>query len=216
MPDGDGACTSLLKFAINETNFENTIVAFVVSMSSPWMIMDSLKKWSLILRDHIFKLNISETKRNEYLKQQCRLFQMYQDPDESNQILNTNKKNLATIGQSNLDKKAEMKYEDDQLLPLDPSILGKNLGVPIIVIVTKVSFPSTYLAYRFNEVFTFIFTIQSDSISILDKENEYRIEHFDFIQYHVRRFCLDCKCFFLCFCACQVKICFICFFSTLK
>ncbi len=147
MPDGDGACTGLLKFALNESNFENTIVAFVVSMSSPWMIMDSLKKWSLILRDHIFKLNISETKRNEYMKQQCRLFQMYQDPDESNQILNTNKKNLPTIGQSDLDKKSEMKYEDDQLLPLDPSILGKNLGVPIIVIVTKVRILFEYFLF---------------------------------------------------------------------
>ncbi len=72
---------------------------------------------------------------------------MYQDPDESNQILNTNKKNLPTIGQSDLDKKSEMKYEDDQLLPLDPSILGKNLGVPIIVIVTKVRILFEYFLF---------------------------------------------------------------------
>ena len=30
-------------------------------------------------------------------------------------------------------------------------------------------------------------------MSILDKENEYRVEHFDFIQYSIRKFCLECK-----------------------
>lgn len=39
--------------------------------------------------------------------------------------------------------------------------------------------------------------LKSDSISILDKENEYRLEHFDFIQYSIRKFCLECKCFVL-------------------
>lgn len=34
-------------------------------------------------------------------------------------------------------------------------------------------------------------------MSILDKENEYRVEHFDFIQYSIRKFCLECK-FFVC------------------
>lgn len=169
VPDGDGACTGLLKFALNETNFENTLVAFVVSMSTPWTIMESLKKWSNILREHIQKLNLTDAKREEYMKQQCRLFQMYQDPDESNQSFNSSKKGAGSSNQTDLDsKKTEQKFDDDSLLPLDPSILSKNLGVSIIVIVTK-----------------------SDSISILDKENEYRIEHFDFIQYHVRKFCLD-------------------------
>lgn len=135
VPDGDGACTGLLKFALNETNFENTLVAFVVSMSNPWLIMESLKKWSTILSDHIQKLNISDLKRAEYMKQQCRLFQMYQDPDESNQVNNSSKKNTSV---GDLDKKAEQKFDDDSLLPLDPAILSKNLGIPIIVIVTKV------------------------------------------------------------------------------
>lgn len=150
-------------------------MAFVVSMSTPWMIMDSLNKWSAILKDHIQKLNIPEAKRNECLKKQCRLFQMYQDPDETNQSSTTttagtnNKKNAQMQSTTDLEKKTS-EQEDDLLLPLDPSILTKNLGIQIIVILTK-----------------------SDSISILDKENEYRIEHFDFIQYHIRHFCLDCK-----------------------
>lgn len=167
IPDGDGACTSLLKFALNETNFENTLVVFVVSMSSPWGIMESLKKWSNILRDHIKKLNIPENKRNEYLKQQCRAFQMYQDPDEKQEIL-INKKsapnsssNTPILGSKlkqfadGSDKKdadnlnnADNADDDDLLLPLDPSILGKNIGLPIIVVVTKVNISSSQ-AYFF-------------------------------------------------------------------
>lgn len=160
VPDGDGSNTSLLKFALNETNFENTLVALVVSMSTPWSIMDSLQKWAKILTDHINKLNIPDAKRNEYLKQQCRVFQTYQDPDD--------KQDPLIAAASKLRVSEDAADNDDDLLPLDPAILSKNLGIPIMVIVTK-----------------------SDSISILDKENEYRIEHFDFIQYHIRRFCLD-------------------------
>ena len=35
-------------------------------------------------------------------------------------------------------------------------------------------------------------SFQADAISTLEKENDYREEHFDFIQQHVRRFCLCC------------------------
>ncbi|CAF0772619.1 unnamed protein product [Brachionus calyciflorus] len=170
IPDGDASSTNLLKYALNESNFENSMVAFVVSMSNPWDIMDSLKKWSKILTDHIKKLNIPEAKRNEYLRKQRQAFQMYQDPDENVNVLNNKKTNLNSSMSKN-DKKdlnESIDNDDSLLLPLDPSVLNSNLGIPIIVIVTK-----------------------SDYISILDKDMEYRIEHFDFIQYHIRKFCLD-------------------------
>ncbi|XP_074695473.1 cytoplasmic dynein 1 light intermediate chain 1 isoform X2 [Strix aluco] len=35
------------------------------------------------------------------------------------------------------------------------------------------------------------FAIECDAISILEKEHDYRDEHFDFIQSHIRRFCLQ-------------------------
>lgn len=34
--------------------------------------------------------------------------------------------------------------------------------------------------------------LQSDAISTLEKEHDYREEHFDFIQQHIRKFCLNC------------------------
>ena len=145
IPDGDGSCTSLLKFALNENNFEHTLIAFVVSMSTPWSIVESLNKWAAILHDHIKKLNIPDEKRKEYLNRQIRSFQMYQDPDESL----SNKQNSANAAQgasttavtttsgATLTKMISIEKEDD-LLPLDPYILNKNIGLPVMVIVTKV------------------------------------------------------------------------------
>lgn len=34
--------------------------------------------------------------------------------------------------------------------------------------------------------------LQADAISTLEKENDFREEHFDFIQMHIRNFCLNC------------------------
>jgi len=34
--------------------------------------------------------------------------------------------------------------------------------------------------------------VQCDTVSVLEKKRGYREEHFDFIQSHIRRFCLQC------------------------
>jgi dynein light intermediate chain 1 len=143
IPDGDGSCGGVLKIALNESNFENTLIVFVVSMSSPWSIMDSLKKWSTIIREHVRKLNIPEEKRSEFLKRQERSFQMYQDPDETVNLLNkksssaTNASSTSKQTRSDIDTIKQEK--DENLLPLDPSVLSQNLGLPVVVVLTKVS-----------------------------------------------------------------------------
>ncbi|XP_012689915.2 cytoplasmic dynein 1 light intermediate chain 1 isoform X1 [Clupea harengus] len=58
--------------------------------------------------------------------------------------------------------------EESVLLPLGENTLTHNLGLPIVVVCTK-----------------------GDAISTLEKEHDYRDEHLDFIQSHVRRFCLQ-------------------------
>ncbi len=81
---------------------------------------------------------------------------MYQDPDENNVLLNTSSKKsnqntpVSTTSLRNIVAQSSNEIEsakanvslnndDDDFLPLDPSILSKNLGIPIIVIVTKVN-----------------------------------------------------------------------------
>ncbi|XP_031432520.1 cytoplasmic dynein 1 light intermediate chain 1 isoform X2 [Clupea harengus] len=58
--------------------------------------------------------------------------------------------------------------DDDVLLPLGDNTLTHNLGVPMMVVCTK-----------------------CDAIGSLEKEHDYRDEHFDFIQSHIRHFCLQ-------------------------
>ncbi|KAI1885653.1 hypothetical protein AGOR_G00206040 [Albula goreensis] len=58
--------------------------------------------------------------------------------------------------------------EESIVLPLGENTLTHNLGVPVVVVCTK-----------------------CDAISGLEKEHDYRDEHFDFIQSHIRRFCLE-------------------------
>uniref|UniRef100_A0A8C3XB25 Dynein light intermediate chain n=1 Tax=Catagonus wagneri TaxID=51154 RepID=A0A8C3XB25_9CETA len=58
--------------------------------------------------------------------------------------------------------------EENVALPLGDNVLTHNLGVPVLVVCTK-----------------------CDAVSVLEKEHDYRDEHFDFIQSHLRRFCLQ-------------------------
>uniref|UniRef100_A0A8D3AJZ1 Dynein light intermediate chain n=1 Tax=Scophthalmus maximus TaxID=52904 RepID=A0A8D3AJZ1_SCOMX len=58
--------------------------------------------------------------------------------------------------------------EESVLLPLGENTLTHNLGVPVVVVCTK-----------------------CDAISTLEKEHDYRDEHLDFIQSHIRNFCLQ-------------------------
>uniref|UniRef100_A0A663M253 Dynein light intermediate chain n=1 Tax=Athene cunicularia TaxID=194338 RepID=A0A663M253_ATHCN len=60
--------------------------------------------------------------------------------------------------------------QDDEhvSLPLGENVLTHNLGIPVLVVCTK-----------------------CDAVSVLEKEHDYREEHFDFIQSHIRRFCLQ-------------------------
>uniref|UniRef100_A0A8D0QH07 Dynein light intermediate chain n=1 Tax=Sus scrofa TaxID=9823 RepID=A0A8D0QH07_PIG len=58
--------------------------------------------------------------------------------------------------------------DDSVVLPLGADTLTQNLGIPVLVVCTK-----------------------CDAISVLEKEHDYRDEHFDFIQSHIRKFCLQ-------------------------
>ncbi|XP_026573550.1 cytoplasmic dynein 1 light intermediate chain 1 [Pseudonaja textilis] len=58
--------------------------------------------------------------------------------------------------------------DDSVILPLSADTLTCNLGIPVVVVCTK-----------------------CDAINLLEKEHDYRDEHFDFIQSYIRQFCLQ-------------------------
>lgn len=75
----------------------------------------------------------------------------------------------------------------------------------------KLFITSLYLTLiKVNDFLKIILTQQCDAISVLEKEHDYRDEHFDFIQSHIRKFCLQCILFLVD--QCNVLYLFICFF----
>ncbi|XP_072236847.1 cytoplasmic dynein 1 light intermediate chain 2 isoform X1 [Leuresthes tenuis] len=65
-------------------------------------------------------------------------------------------------------RRAPTSGEDEAIvLPLGENTLTHNLGIPVLVVCTK-----------------------CDAIGVLEKEHDFRDEHFDFIQSYIRRFCL--------------------------
>ncbi|KAM5138400.1 cytoplasmic dynein 1 light intermediate chain 2 [Mantella aurantiaca] len=58
--------------------------------------------------------------------------------------------------------------DENIILPLGDNVLTRNLGIPVLIVCTK-----------------------CDAVGVLEKEHDYREEHFDFIQSHVRRFCMQ-------------------------
>uniref|UniRef100_A0A8C2W9K8 Dynein light intermediate chain n=1 Tax=Cyclopterus lumpus TaxID=8103 RepID=A0A8C2W9K8_CYCLU len=66
-------------------------------------------------------------------------------------------------------RRAQTAGEDEAVvLPLGDNTLTHNLGIPVLIVCTK-----------------------CDAVSVLEKEHDYREEHFDFIQSHIRQFCLQ-------------------------
>lgn len=57
--DGDVYHKGLLKFAVSSESLKDSVAVFVVDMSRPWSIMESLQKWTSVLREHVDKLKIS-------------------------------------------------------------------------------------------------------------------------------------------------------------
>ncbi|CAH8564679.1 unnamed protein product [Schistosoma turkestanicum] len=208
--DGNTIHSHLLKFAINEESFGDCFIMICVSMMEPWNIISSLNKWVGILKEHIDNLKVPNEKLQEYKKNILRQFCNYLEPD----VLVNNSHvapisvippgNIQSNGQPVIPKKLSgihpataallsstlNSLSETESVPLSvvdtepvsniekanisgeantgKNALSNNLGIPIVVVMTK-----------------------ADSMGTLEKENQFTEEHFDFIQMHVRRFCLS-------------------------
>lgn len=57
--DGDPSHAHLLRYALTEESYTNTLVMLTVSMTTPWAMLDQLREWASLLQDHIDKLPFS-------------------------------------------------------------------------------------------------------------------------------------------------------------
>ncbi|XP_037936250.1 cytoplasmic dynein 1 light intermediate chain 1 [Teleopsis dalmanni] len=155
--DGDPGHTNLLRFALNENNYAHTLVILTVSMTQPWGWLEQLNHWIKVLSEHIEKLEIKPEDKQEARQRLITSWQSYcevgDDLDPGSPVKRTMRNNS---------------IDEDDLLPLTEGALLTNLGLDIVVVVTK-----------------------TDYMTTLEKEYDYRDEHFDFIQQWIRRFCLQ-------------------------
>lgn len=161
--EGDLQHRPLLKYVMTEKTLANTLVVLTASMAQPWNIIESLNEWSEVLETHINRLRLLPEDLQEYKASLVRHFQEYADPD-SNKLISSSSWRLAGSNPLHPPSRSD---ENKDGMQLDDSVFSRNLGIPIVVVITK-----------------------SDLISVLEKEYSYREEHFDFIQHHVRQFCL--------------------------
>lgn len=167
--DGDPGHTNLLRFALNENNYSHTLVILTVSMNTPWLWMDQCQHWMKMLADHAEKLPVPAEERQAGREKLLNLWQTYcetlDDLDSTSPM-----KRSTVVGGGGVGELNRLSSVDDvevEHLPLPEGTLASNLGLDIVVVVTK-----------------------TDYMTTLEKELDYRDEQFDFMQQWIRRFCL--------------------------
>ncbi|CAF1195032.1 unnamed protein product [Adineta steineri] len=183
--DGDVACSApLLKFAIKSDTLDNTLLILVASMTHPWLLLSTLKKWTALLEEHIDRLKIDPIRLRDMRDRLQAEFQHYVEPNDTS-IMLTSSTSTATLksgtGGSRVPNSISsvslastatlsptINGDEQVVLPLPDGVLTKSLGIPVIVVITK-----------------------CDVMPTLEKENDYKDEYFDFMQYHLRKFCLE-------------------------
>lgn len=157
--DGDPAHVELLKFALNEENFQDTLVILTVSMTTPWGILEQLQHWSSVLADHLDKLKLDIDVRQSKRQALIRKWFEYVEPGDELEPASPMKRSSRNLGE-------DEEEIDSSALP--EGVLTTNLGLDIVVVVTK-----------------------TDYIQNLEKEHDYTDEHLDFMQQWIRKFCLQ-------------------------
>lgn len=126
--DGDPGHKNLLHFALNETNYTHTLVILTVSMTQPWYWLEQLNHWIKVLSDHIDTLKLEPGEKEEARQRLITSWQSYcevgDDLDPGSPVKRTMRNNS---------------IDDDDLLPLTDGALLTNLGLDIVVVVTKVT-----------------------------------------------------------------------------
>lgn len=167
--DGDPWHRNLLRFALNEDNptMADTMVVLAASMASPWTISSSLESWANILEEHITRLKLNPEYVEGCKKRILRRFQEYTDPGDEVAGDSSPMRRSSTHQTLLSESTSENNMSEKEYLPLGEETLTHNLGLDIVVVITK-----------------------TDTMPSLEKDHEYRDEHFDFMQQWVRRFCL--------------------------
>jgi dynein light intermediate chain 1 len=154
--DGDVACSSpLLKFAIKPDTLEDTILILVASMTQPWSLLSTLKKWITLVEEHIDRLKIDPTRLQELRDRLQYDFQHYVEPNDTSMMASSSSSttiksgltggripnSISSVSIASTTTPVNVNNGEEQIvLPLPDGVLTKSLGIPVIVVITKVYF----------------------------------------------------------------------------
>nr|XP_039262243.1 cytoplasmic dynein 1 light intermediate chain 2-like [Styela clava] len=160
--EGNRSYRSLLHFALPKERFSDSIIVLTLDMSQPWNMMESLDTWTTVIREHIDQSKISAEELKSLEEKLIQDFQKYIDPSEVTQD------DPSIVSQATSRLSSSNDPDSEQItIPLGENTLTCNLGIQLIVVCTKCDFTEK-----------------------LEKDNDYKEEHFDFIQHRLRTFCL--------------------------
>jgi dynein light intermediate chain 1 len=159
--DGDAACSApLLKFAIKPETLEDIILILVASMTQPWSLLSTLKKWTTLIEEYIDRLKIDPIRLRDMRDHLQYDFQDYIEPNDSSVMLTSSTTIKSGVGGSRVPSSVSsvsiastttplsLTNGDEQVvLPLSDGVLTKSLGIPIIVVITKVKRLSSFFIY---------------------------------------------------------------------
>jgi len=130
-------------------------------MTTPWSWQEQLEHWMKVLGDHLETLKLSPEERQEQKQRLVTLWQTYCESGHDD----LDQSNGSPMKRSNRLSSVD---DDLDLMPLSEGCLTANYGLDLVVVITK-----------------------TDYMVSLEKEFDYREEHFDFMQQWIRRFCLQ-------------------------
>ena len=143
--DGDVACSApLLKFALKSESVEHAVVILVGSMTHPWSLLNTLRKWTSLIEEHLDRLKLDPTRLQEMRDRLQRDFQHYVEPTDTSAAVKT----PGRVPSSTSTVSLSTPVPDEQIvLPLPEGVLSKSLGIPVIVVITKVNDPPQHIEH---------------------------------------------------------------------
>eukprot|EP00051_Salpingoeca_urceolata_P023728 m.408174 g.408174 ORF g.408174 m.408174 type:complete len:467 (+) comp20145_c0_seq1:417-1817(+) len=184
--DGNPEHKNLLQFVLNRDSIADLVVMIVVDLSRPWTIAESLQTWTSVLQEQVESL-FSDTEADQDILQQLKdkvvkyvaAYQAQSVATEPSPVDNEGAEGEGETLEAGGEPEGETAKadestvaddddDDDLLLPLDADVLTVNVGIPIIIVGAK-----------------------ADASTQLEQDRDYRNEHFDFIQMHIRSFALS-------------------------
>lgn len=150
--DGDVACSApLLKFALKPETVENTIILLVASMTQPWALLSTLKKWATLIEEHLDRLKLDPTRLREMRDRFQYEFQHYTEPNDPSTMLTSSSSSttiksstsripnsVSSVSLASTTTMSPTTADEQVVLPLPDGVLTKSLGITIIVVITKV------------------------------------------------------------------------------